>query len=174
MVASRTESGAEKRRHKRRSGMWSAAIEAAPGHRVDGVILDLSESGAKLRLEHPAAKTAPGAVVTFLAERTGRRPARIVWSEGTRVGLEFLADDGAPARVAAPTAQTPRVDAAGNTASNPVALDPAFLRGRAKVLRELAANGATPEAAARLRAAADGLDHEADAILRRRAAPGEC
>lgn len=165
MVAQRTDSGAEKRRHKRRSGMWSAAIETAPGERVDCVVLDLSDSGAKLLVKHPAFCAAPGKIVTFRAERTGRRPARIAWAAGTRLGLEFIAGAAMPAMEAIDA----RRDAAPRaTEPSPAELDPAFLRGRAKVLRELAASGTTPEAAARLRAAADGLDHEADAILRRR------
>lgn len=165
MVAARTEDGAEQRRHKRRSGMWSAAIETAPDERADCVVLDLSDSGAKLLVKHPAFCAAPGQIVTFRAERTGPRPARIVWAAGTRLGLEFIAGAATPA---AEAIDAQRGAARRAIEPNQPELDPAFLRGRAKVLRELAANGATPEAAARLRAAADGLDHEADAILRRR------
>ena len=75
----------DRRRCPRRHVLWSGRLHTgAQDH--DGIILDLSASGAMLRLTEPAAVPAS---VTVSAERFGTLRARVVWQQRNVVGLRF-------------------------------------------------------------------------------------
>jgi PilZ domain len=133
--------GSERRRHGRRSGLWSAQLETAQGAKRNCLVLDVSQTGAKLRVEQPAA---PGDVITLSGDRFGTRRGRVVWAGNHRIGIIFL-------------------DAAAAAKKTPAA-DPKFLRGRAEILRRLARSAQGGDAAAGLFRLAQALDSEAAEI----------
>jgi hypothetical protein len=135
--------GSERRRHARRSGLWAAQLETAQGARRNCLVLDVSQTGAKLRLEHT---TAPGELVTLIGDRFGTRRGRVIWAGNHRLGISFLDQPGS-----ATTSQTP-------------AADPKFLRGRAEILRRLARSAQGGDAAAGLLRLARALEAEASEI----------
>jgi hypothetical protein len=153
-----TRSGGDARRHARRSGMWAAHLELGHEQRVGCIVLDLSAGGAKLQLEQPLAI---GQIVTLIADSVGARGARIVWIDGDRAGVEFIAvsaeivDLGALHRrdFAATPVHAPAPKSAG--------LDAQFLRGRAAVLRRLAETNPAPDKAAALLRSAQAMETEA-------------
>lgn len=134
---------AERRRHERRSGLWSAQLETTSGRRLDGILFDISSGGAKLGLDEPVAA---GDVMTLVSKRFGTRGARVAWTAPRRAGLTFLSA------------------AAATRAS----ADPAFLRRRAELLRGLAEAG---ESGVRLARLAEAFDRKATAIEKRQFAP---
>jgi hypothetical protein len=146
--------------------MWKAHLELGPGERVECVILDLSESGAKLVLKQPVLA---GKVATLVAESAGTRGARVAWAAGNRAGIEFLdgsADvvglSGMPVTSFAREAVwTPPAAPAP-----PAAMNAPFLRGRAQVLREMARSNADAAKAATLLRSAEALEAEAAQIER--------
>jgi hypothetical protein len=157
-----SQDGADKRRHKRRSGMWAAHLELGQDRRVGCVVLDLSDGGAKLLLKQPVAK---GKIVTLISDRVGSRGGRVVWADGNRVGVEFLEGSADVVGIAVPyrpefivspppPAPQPR----------PAFMDAQFLRGRAVVLRNLAENHADPKKAALLLQSARAMNDEAAQI----------
>jgi hypothetical protein len=139
--------GSERRRHARRSGLWAAQLETAQGARRNCLVLDVSQSGAKLRTEQTAP---PGELVTLIGDRFGTRRGRVVWAGNHRLGISFLDESGAAAKT-----QTP-------------AADPKFLRGRAEILRRLARSAQGGDAAAGLLRLAQSLEAEASEIEKRR------
>jgi hypothetical protein len=139
--------GSERRRHARRSGLWAAQLETAQGARRNCLVLDVSQSGAKLRTEQT---TAPGEIVILIGERFGTRRGRVIWAGNHRVGISFLDPSGAAAKT-----QTP-------------ASDPKFLRGRAEILRRLARSAQGGDAAAGLLRLAQSLEAEASEIEKQR------
>jgi hypothetical protein len=153
------QSGAEKRRHKRRSGMWSAHLELGQDKRVGCVVLDLSDGGAKLLLKEPVAKSK---IVTLISDRVGSRGGRIVWADGNRVGIEFLAGS---AEIVGMTAAPYRPEFTASPAPAPepppAGLDARFLRGRAVVLRRLAGTNPDRKKAATLLQSARSMEAEA-------------
>lgn len=140
--------GSDRRRQARRSGLWAAQLETAQGARRNCLVLDVSQSGAKLRVEQSAV---PGELVTLIGERFGTRKGRVVWSGSHRIGISFIDQPGA----AAPATQTP-------------SSDPKFLRGRAEILRRLARSAQGGDAAAGLLRLAQALEAEASEIERQR------
>jgi hypothetical protein len=148
-LQSRLARGSERRRHERRSGLWAAQLETTQGQRRNCLILDMSSSGAKLRIEQPAAR---GDVVTLVTERFGTRRSRVVWAANHRAGIIFL-------------------DKLGETPSHVVKTDPKFLRGRADVLRRLARSSQGGDAAAGLLRLALSLESEAAAIEKQQSTP---
>jgi hypothetical protein len=140
--------GSERRRHARRSGLWAAQLETAQGARRNCLVLDVSQSGAKLRVEQSAAL---GELVTLIGERFGTRKGRVVWSGNHRLGILFIDQPGA----AAAATQTP-------------SSDPKFLRGRAEILRRLARSAQGGDAAAGLLRLAQALEAEASGIEKQR------
>jgi PilZ domain len=163
------QSGAEKRRHKRRSGMWKAHVELGHGYRVDCVILDLSDGGAKIMLKQPVAI---GKVVTLVADCIGARGARVCWSEGHRAGVQFI--EGSAEVVAAVSHRAATRDSvwsappppAPTPAPQPAGLNAQFMRGRAAVLRRMAETNPDPEKAATLLRSAEAMEAEAAQIDR--------
>jgi hypothetical protein len=139
--------GSERRRHGRRSGLWAAQLENAQGTRCNCLVLDVSQSGAKLRVEQQAS---PGENVTLIGERFGKRRGRVVWAGNHRIGIIFVDQPSAAAPTKTPTS------------------DPKFLRGRADILRRLARSAQGGDAAAGLLRLARALDEEASEIEKRR------
>jgi len=161
--ASPSSRGSDKRRHKRKSGMWKAHVELGHGFRVDCVILDLSEGGAKLMLKQPIAA---GKVVTLVADSIGARGARVAWSEGQRAGVQFIEGSAQvvtshPA-LARDTAWTPPLPPpAPAPAPPPAGLNAQFMRGRAQVLRRMAETNSDPAKVAVLLRSAEAMEAEA-------------
>jgi len=165
--ASPSPGGADRRRHKRRSGMWKAHVELGRGQRVDCVVLDLSDGGARLVLRQPIVA---GKVVTLVAERAGTRGARVAWADGNRVGIEFIERSadvvGLPGAPFTASAHDNALSPPAPATPQPAGMNARFLRGRAQVLRELAENNPDPAKAATLLRAAEGLEVEASQIER--------
>ena len=136
--------GGERRRHARRSGLWAAQLETVQGARRNCLVLDVSQSGAKLRVEQTAT---PGDFVILIGERFGTRKGRVVWAGNHRLGISFVDQPG----TAAAATPTP-------------ASDPKFLRGRAEILRRLARSAQGGDAAAGLLRLAHALEAEAREI----------
>jgi hypothetical protein len=87
-----TQTGAERRRHKRVALLHSATLR--DGERViDCVIRDISVSGARLDIHQPPAPSQ--ALILDLAE-AGQLSGRIVWRQSAQIGFQFL---GEPATV---------------------------------------------------------------------------
>jgi hypothetical protein len=168
--ASPSRSGRDNRRHKRKSGMWKAHVELGHGYRVDCIILDLSDGGAKLMLKQPIAM---GRVVTVVADSIGARGARVAWSEGHRAGVQFI--EGSAQVVAAishpamarETAWTPPPPPPRTPAPQSAGLNAQFMRGRAQVLRRMAETNPDPEKAAVLLRSAEAMEAEAAELDRR-------
>jgi hypothetical protein len=167
-----SQDGAEKRRHKRRSGMWAAHLELGQDRRVGCVVLDLSDGGAKLMLKQPVAQ---GKIVTLISDRLGARGGRIAWVDGNRVGIEFLEGSAdivgiaavpyRPEFIASPPPPAP--------APKPAGPDAQFLRGRATVLRRLAETAPDRKKAATLTQSAQSMDDEAAQIDERQLLSGK-
>lgn len=132
-----------RRRHERRAGIWPAHLETTSGRRLDCIVFDISSGGAKVRLDAPIAD---GEVVTFISKRFGKRGARVAWTAPRRAGLIFLSQAAAKDGDA----------------------DPAFLRRRAELLRELAAGA---DSGIRLARLAEVFERKAGSIEQRRLAP---
>ena len=82
----------EKRRHLRSAVLWSG--ELVHGARILPCrILNVSAAGAKVRVE---AEVPDGTEVRIACNRFGEMPARVIWCESGRLGLEFLEE---PSRV---------------------------------------------------------------------------
>lgn len=88
-----TDTRTDRRRHKRHKLLWSGTLRTWDGTTLDCTILDLSASGAKVRLDQPVI---PGELVTLMSRRFGMRPARVAWMDGVIIGLEFLSVDSEP------------------------------------------------------------------------------
>ncbi len=136
----------ERRRHRRRTGFWSAQLETTTGQRLDCIVLDVSDSGAKLRIKH---SIAVGDLMTLSGKRFVPRGVRVAWAAGERAGLVFLSAPG-EARDRG---------------------EPAFLRSRAAVLRRLAELVDEENGGARLMRLADKLAADADRIEEQKGSP---
>lgn len=134
---------ADRRRQARRSGLWAVRFETTDGRRFECLVLDLSRGGMKLRLDGPIAA---GDILTMIGGRLGRRSARVAWSTENRAGLVFLSEAPHPERRSSPE----------------------FLRGRALVLRRLAAITSRGEGEPRLERLAGVLEAQAEAAEQRR------
>ncbi|SRR5579862_2397698 len=87
---------AEQRRHIRKRVLWAARLDTAEGS-FNCVILNVSRSGAKLRL--PAATTlSPQEPIELVFETFGELKGQIVWQRGDKMGIRFTTD---PDQVAA-------------------------------------------------------------------------
>ena len=136
----------DRRRHRRRSGFWSAQLETTAGQRLDCIVLDVSDSGARLRIKHPMLS---GDVMTLSGKRFEARGVRVAWVSGERAGLVFLSPPNEARRGA----------------------EPAFLRSRAAILRRLAQLAQSGDAGARLMRLAEALDGKAEKIEKRQLQP---
>lgn len=79
--------GAERRRHKRKTVLWSARVESRQGP-SDCFILDLSLGGAKIKTA--GAPVPAHQVVTLVIDRFGALRAEVVWSRMGHMGLRFI------------------------------------------------------------------------------------
>jgi hypothetical protein len=141
--------GSERRQQARRSGIWAAQLETAQSPRRNCLVLDVSSSGAKLRIDQPAAL---GEIVTLIAERFGTRRGRVVWTANHRIGITFV-DEFGVATTRAPTS------------------DPHFLRSRAEMLQRLARSAQGGDATVELLRLARALEVEAGEIERQHSTP---
>lgn len=79
-------SGVEGKRQAKRARVLLAAKLETPGGTLDVRLRDLSRKGALVECQTPPAV---GTKVTFVRGST-RVPARVAWTAGIRIGLEFL------------------------------------------------------------------------------------
>ena len=78
----------DRRSHGRAHVLWNGRLCAGAEER-DCVVLDLSASGAMLRLTDPEASRAH---VTLEGEHFGALPGRVVWQQHNVVGLRFTVE----------------------------------------------------------------------------------
>ena len=76
----------ELRRHQRCSVLWATGVFSG-GRQSDAMVLNISASGAKVKLLSHAVLTER---VTLSNDRLGDLPARLVWRNGLEIGVEFL------------------------------------------------------------------------------------
>lgn len=76
----------ELRRHQRCSVLWATGVYSG-GRQSDAMVLNISASGAKVKLLSHAVLTER---VTLSNDRLGDLPARLVWRNGMEIGVEFL------------------------------------------------------------------------------------
>jgi hypothetical protein len=79
--------GLERRKHRRKTGLWNARLDTACGAFACNV-LNISKGGAMLYL---AAPVAPKQIVALAVERLGTLVAEVVWRihDKNKVGLRF-------------------------------------------------------------------------------------
>ncbi len=82
-----------RRRFQRKSLLWAAVVETS-NHRIEGILVDVSAGGAKLRMEGPLTV---GDDVLLFVKQLDAIEARVVWMRPGEVGLEFRM---APAEIA--------------------------------------------------------------------------
>ena len=99
LVAEVTALGAamrERRRHDRRSLLWTATIEVR-GKRFEGTIVDLSPGGARLRFD---AALTQGDELNLILKELDVLGGRVVWQREGEAGIQFmLAPEEVTARV---------------------------------------------------------------------------
>jgi len=88
-------SAKEQRRHIRKHVLWTARLETKDGS-LDCIILNVSRSGAKLRLRAPSLLRQP---VKLVMESYGTLPAEIVWQQVDNMGIRFKADPDEVAKI---------------------------------------------------------------------------
>ena len=80
------EAGADRRQHRRVRTLLTGQLNQ--GEQVtDGVVLNLSVSGANIRLTEPSFL---GAIVKMRIARLGEFRGQVVWRARNRMGLRFL------------------------------------------------------------------------------------
>lgn len=75
----------DRRKFVRASVMWTAKLRLRK-QTIDCVVLNISEDGAKIRLESIPDDISP---VTLHIDRIGDLPGEVVWQEGTMMGISF-------------------------------------------------------------------------------------
>ena len=78
--------GTDNRRYRRYSVVLSGRFHRGKTS-SDCIILDLSPTGAKLKMSHPLAQKAVG---TLESTRFGMIPAEVVWRNDETLGIRFL------------------------------------------------------------------------------------
>jgi hypothetical protein len=91
------ESGEEQRRHIRKRVLWAAQLETG-GTSCECFILNVSRSGAKLRLAAPMI-IAPHQPVTLAMAQYGTLHGEAVWQRANKVGIRFNADPEQVAKI---------------------------------------------------------------------------
>jgi hypothetical protein len=76
----------ERRRRQRIATTWSATIHFGP-QAIDGVIANISASGALIVAKHDIAIDT---LIVLRVEQFGYLPARVVWRSDDRIGVQFL------------------------------------------------------------------------------------
>ena len=84
----------ERRRFERKRLLWAATVEVR-GQRFEGMIVDLSAGGARIRFD---AAVATGDELTLVLKQLDELGAKVVWQREGEAGLQFLL---APEEVAA-------------------------------------------------------------------------
>jgi PilZ domain len=79
--------GRENRKFTRRAIDLVVQIESADGSNVNGVLLDLSEGGVRLKVSNP--DSLPEHVVLKLSDKV-HRWSRIAWRSAEEIGAEFV------------------------------------------------------------------------------------
>lgn len=80
----------EQRQHVRKRVLWAAKLDTKHGS-FDCVILNLSRTGAKLRLVTPVV-IPPKQTVELVMGAHGTLPGEVIWQRGDKMGLRFSAD----------------------------------------------------------------------------------
>jgi hypothetical protein len=75
--------------------LWAARLETKDGP-YSCIILNVSRSGAKLRLTAPTMSRQP---VKLVMESHGTLPAEIVWHRTDKMGIRFTADPEQVAKI---------------------------------------------------------------------------
>jgi hypothetical protein len=75
----------EQRRHIRKRVLWAAKLETQDGV-FDCIVLNVSRSGAKLRLKSPIA---PQTTAELVLGSFGKLAAEIVWQRSDKMGIRF-------------------------------------------------------------------------------------
>lgn len=84
----------ERRRHERKRLLWAATVEVR-GQRFEGMIVDLSPGGARIKFD---AAVAEGDELTLMLKQLDELGAKVVWRRQGEAGIQFLL---APEEVAA-------------------------------------------------------------------------
>jgi PilZ domain len=107
----------DKRRARRRPMRYTAWIAPKPGDLHGCVLSDVSDSGARIRVED--ADTIPDCFMLMLA-RNGKvlRPCRVVWRKPQHLGVTFLTHNAFVTHVAKAAPATPKQ---GDATSPPLA-----------------------------------------------------
>lgn len=109
----------ERRRHERKKLLWAATVEVR-GQRFEGMIVDLSAGGARIKFD---AAVAAGDELTLVLKQLDELGAKVVWQREGEAGLQFLL---APEEVAARIQQKLPIEAiAGEVKSAPTPAEPA-------------------------------------------------
>jgi hypothetical protein len=87
------EQATDRRRHQRLPTSWAGTMHFGAAA-IDGAIANISASGALVLAEHDLREDM---LVILRIESFGYLPARVVWTQNDRVGLQFL---DTPQRVA--------------------------------------------------------------------------
>jgi hypothetical protein len=105
----------ERRRFERRKLLWAATVEVR-GQRFEGMIVDLSAGGARIKFDAPVAT---GDELTLMLKQLDELGAKVVWQREGEAGLQFLL---APEEVAARIQEgLPLAAAAADEAAQPAA-----------------------------------------------------
>ena len=84
----------ESRRKPRRQLRYGASILTEPGQTPrECTISDVSEIGARLVIEGSSEELPPRFVLLLTKDGSPRRTCRIVWREGSKVGVAFTNDE---------------------------------------------------------------------------------
>lgn len=82
--------GAELRKKPRRQFHYTARIVTGPETpQLSCSIADISESGARLTLQHDDDKLPETFVLLLTRNGVARRHCRVIWRDGSTVGVEF-------------------------------------------------------------------------------------
>jgi hypothetical protein len=76
----------ERRRFERKKLLWAATVEVR-GQRFEGMIVDLSAGGARIKFDAPVAA---GDELTLMLKQLDELGAKVVWQREGEAGLQFL------------------------------------------------------------------------------------
>jgi len=125
----------ERRRFERQKLLWAATVEVR-GQRFEGMIVDLSAGGARIKFDAPVAA---GDELTLVLKQLDDLGARVVWQREGEAGLQFLLapdevaeriqqmlpQDAPPVQAATPAAPEPRRPAPAAAKPRPAPAQPA-------------------------------------------------
>jgi hypothetical protein len=85
----------EQRRHIRKHVLWAARLETKDGP-FSCIILNVSRSGAKLRVVAPTLSRQP---IKLVMDNFGTLPAEIIWQHADKMGIRFSAEPEQVAKI---------------------------------------------------------------------------